>query len=75
MIAARSSQFHAQDEADGYSFGYENPLSTRSETRTPDGVTRGSYSYVDANGVIQQVNYVADPVLGFQVEATNLPIA
>merc|ERR1712133_193312 len=37
------------------------------------GVT-GSYSYVDANGVLQTTNYIADG-LGFRVQATNLPVA
>merc|ERR1712133_265620 len=34
----------------------------------------GSYSYVDANGVLQTTNYIADG-LGFRVQATNLPVA
>jgi hypothetical protein len=34
----------------------------------------GGYSYVDANGHVQSVKYVADPHHGFQiVSATNLP--
>jgi len=32
------------------------------------------FSYVDANGVLQTVNYVADG-LGYRVAATNLPVA
>lgn len=40
--------------------------------KTLDGVTRGSYSYVDSNAQLQTVNYVAD-ALGFHVAATNLP--
>lgn len=42
--------------------------------KTLDGITRGSYSYIDANSQLQTVNYVAD-ALGFRVAATNLPIA
>jgi len=38
-------------------------------------VTTGSYQYIDANGLLQTVNYVADPVNGFRVAATNLPVA
>ena len=34
---------------------------------------RGTYSYVDANNVIQTVNYVSD-ALGYRVAATNLPV-
>ena len=33
--------------------------------QTADGVTRGSYSYLDANGVYQTVNYISD-ALGFK---------
>merc|ERR1740116_516990 len=35
---------------------------------------QGSYSYVDANGVVQTTNYIADGA-GFRVQATNLPVA
>ena len=58
-----------------YSYGYSNPTSGKSEVKTADGVTRGSYSYVDANGVLQSVHYISDPVNGFRVSATNLPQA
>lgn len=44
-------------------------------SRTADGITRGSYSYIDSNGIVQQVNYQADPVNGFRVAASNLPLA
>merc|ERR1712107_893084 len=37
------------------------------------GIVRGSYSYVDGDGIIQSVNYIAD-ALGFRVGATNLPV-
>ncbi len=73
--AVPTSQFHAQDEFGGFNFGYQNGESGRQEVRTPDGVTRGSYSYVDGNGQTQVVNYIADPLNGFRVQATNLPVA
>jgi len=38
-------------------------------------VTTGSYQYIDANGLLQTVNYIADPVNGFRVAGTNLPVA
>merc|ERR1712123_203725 len=72
---APSSQFHAQDEFGQFSFGYENINSAKTETRDAFGVTRGSYQYVDANGILQTVNYIADPVNGFQVAGTNIPVA
>ncbi|XP_063237067.1 cuticle protein 19.8-like [Bacillus rossius redtenbacheri] len=70
-----SAQYHAQDELGQYSYGYSGGPSAKHETRTLDGVTRGSYSYVDSNGVLQTVSYVADDVFGFRVVATNLPVA
>lgn len=70
-----SSQYHAQDKFGQYSYGYAGPLSSKTETKTADGVTRGGYSYIDANGVLQSVQYIADPVHGFRVQATNLPEA
>lgn len=67
------SQFHSQNELGGYEYGYEGGPSAKHEIRTADGVTRGSYSYVDANGELQTVSYVADDLHGFRVLASNLP--
>merc|ERR1712073_281883 len=53
---AANTQYHAQDDFGQFNYGYSNPLSTKQELKTADGVTRGSYSYVDANGIIQTVN-------------------
>merc|ERR1712083_613939 len=49
--------------------------SARTEARNAYGVTTGSYQYIDANGLLQTVNYIADPVNGFRVAGTNLPVA
>merc|ERR1719219_371498 len=68
-----NSQYHAQDDIGQYNYGYSSPTSTKQELKTADGVTRGSYSYVDANGLVQTVNYISD-ALGFKVAATNLPV-
>merc|ERR1712073_90177 len=68
-----NAQYHAQDDFEQYNYGYSSPLSTKQELKTADGVTRGSYSYVDANGIVQTVNYLSD-ALGFRVAATNLPV-
>jgi len=52
-----SSQFHSQDEAGNFAFGYNNVNGAREESGNVDtGVTTGSYT--DAYG--RQVNYVAD---------------
>jgi len=72
--AVASSQYHAQNELGGYSYGYADGLSTKSESKNAYGGTVGSYSYVDANGKTQTVNYVADAA-GFRVQGTNLPVA
>ena len=67
-----SSQWHAQSGLGDYVYGYEGGPSAKSEIKTLDGVTQGSYSYVDPESKLQTVNYVADS-LGFRVAATNLP--
>ncbi|KAF0291037.1 Cuticle protein 6 [Amphibalanus amphitrite] len=72
--AVTSSQYQAQDELGQYQYGYSGPLSSKTETMNALGATAGSYSYLDANGIKQTVNYVADAA-GFRVKATNLPVA
>lgn len=71
---AVSSQYHAQDALGQYSYGYSGGPSSKVETKTADGITRGGYSYIDSNGLVQSANYVSDPVNGFRVAATNLPV-
>merc|ERR1711994_583908 len=70
----QSSQFHAQDEFGQYNYGYSNPTSAKQEYKTADGIIQGTYSYVDANGIVQTTNYIANGQ-GFRVAATNLPQA
>ncbi|EZA62772.1 hypothetical protein DMN91_007619 [Ooceraea biroi] len=55
-----------------HAYSYAGGPSAKEEVRGLDGVTRGSYSYVDAHGILQSVFYVADEG-GFRVAATNLP--
>merc|ERR1711997_708048 len=66
--APANSQFHAQSELGEYNYGYANADSAKQEFKTADGIVRGTYSYVDANGVLQTVNYVSDAE-GFKVAA------
>jgi len=73
--APTTSQHHAQSEFGEYNYGYSNVNSAKTETKTIDGVTRGSYTYVDANNILQRVDYIADDLYGFRVAATNLPQA
>jgi len=74
VIAPGATQYHAQDELGQYSYGYAGGPSSKAESRTADGVVRGAYNYIDGNGLVQSVNYVADPINGFRVAATNLPV-
>lgn len=69
------SQFHSQDALGQYTYGYSGGPSAKTETKTIDGVTRGSYSYIDSNNIVQSVAYTADSVHGFRASATNFPIA
>jgi len=55
-----------------HAYSYAGGPSAKEEVRGLDGVTRGSYSYIDAHGILQSVFYVADEG-GFRVAATNLP--
>ncbi|KAL5292261.1 hypothetical protein ACFFRR_011198 [Megaselia abdita] len=68
-VSAEAVLPYAKVEGDGeeYHFGYNDGQSARQEVRTADGVVRGAYSFVDANGVIQTVSYTADPYNGYVV--------
>merc|ERR1712133_220628 len=68
------SQFHAQDELGNLNYGYANLNSAKQEVGNTYGGVTGGYSYVDAAGVLQQVNYIADGA-GFRVEDSRLPVA
>merc|ERR1712198_681582 len=71
---APSSQFQAQDEFGNLNYGYANLNSAKTEVgNTYAGVT-GGYSYVDANGLLQKVEYIADGA-GFRVADSRLPVA
>merc|ERR1712241_1248355 len=72
-VDGANSQFHAQDDLGQHNYGFANPTQTKQEVKTADGVTRGGYSYIDANGIVQTVNYISD-AMGFRVAATNLPV-
>ncbi|XP_066586457.1 uncharacterized protein [Prorops nasuta] len=69
-----SSLHHMQDSLGQYDYSYTGDSSAKTETRSLDGTTRGAYSYIDPNGILQQVHYIADHN-GFRVLATNLPEA
>uniref|UniRef100_A0A0A1WXC5 Cuticle protein 6 n=1 Tax=Zeugodacus cucurbitae TaxID=28588 RepID=A0A0A1WXC5_ZEUCU len=74
LVTPTQQQYHTQDGLGQYAYGYAEPHSTKHEVRSLDGITRGSYSYRDATGKLQTVDYTADDN-GFRVAATNLPSA
>ncbi|XP_055608911.1 uncharacterized protein LOC129756152 [Uranotaenia lowii] len=43
------------------------PDQRRSETTGPDGITRGSYSYLDDKGIQRTVQYIAGAGIGYKV--------
>merc|ERR1712086_231196 len=61
------SQLHAQDE-------FANINSAKQEVGNTYGGVTGQYSYVDANGKLQKVQYIADDN-GFRVADSRLPTA
>ncbi|CAD6992157.1 histidine-rich protein PFHRP-II [Ceratitis capitata] len=76
LHGAVSTQFqHLDPHSRTYSYGYADPNSQKQESRSFDGVTRGSYSYVDGSGHVQSLSYIADPHHGFNAVGTNLPKA
>merc|ERR1719370_38763 len=68
------SQFHAQDNFGNLNYGYTNLNSAKHEVGNTYGGVTGGYSYVDANGALQQVQYIADGA-GFRVADSRLPVA
>eukprot|EP00095_Tigriopus_kingsejongensis_P009594 maker-scaffold1055_size66517-snap-gene-0.7 protein:Tk09594 transcript:maker-scaffold1055_size66517-snap-gene-0.7-mRNA-1 annotation:"cuticle protein 6" len=72
-LAHVSSQYQSQDEFGNINYGYANINSAKQEVGNAYGGVTGSYSYVDANGIPQRVDYIADG-LGYRVKATNLPV-
>ena len=62
-----------QNTATGeYGYSYSGGPSAKTEFRALDGTTTGTYSYVDANGILQTVSYIADE-FGFRAAGSNIP--
>lgn len=67
-------ELKAHADVDGsYTFTFSSEDASKTETRTADGIIRGAYSYIDSDGVLQKVQYLADEN-GFQAYGTNLPV-
>jgi len=71
-VAPLASQFNAGDEFGNFNYGYANLNSAKQEVGNGYIGVSGGYQYVDANGLLQSVNYVADG-LGFRTVDTRLP--
>jgi len=74
VVIARSPP--AQEEAPTpYEFSFQesnaNHTLGRQESGDASGVVKGSYTYTDKNGLTRTVNYVADPVTGFQAQVQS----
>merc|ERR1712110_1335908 len=70
---APSNQFQAQDEFGNLQYGYSNLNSVKHEVGNTYAGVSGGYSYVDANGQLQRVEYIADGA-GFRVADSRLPV-
>ncbi|XP_015604213.1 signaling mucin HKR1 [Cephus cinctus] len=55
-----------------YGYSYAGGPSAKEEVKGVDGAVRGAYSYIDANGIVQSAQYIADDA-GFRIAATNVP--
>lgn len=55
-----------------YKFISAGPDQRRTETTGPDGITRGSYSYLDDQGVQRTVEYIAGPGIGYRVVSSTV---
>merc|ERR1739844_799519 len=72
--APLAHQYHAGDEFGNVAYGYVDHHSAKQESGNGFTGVTGSYQYVDPNGLLQTVQYVAD-ALGFRVADSRLPVA
>ena len=63
----------SKDEFGNTQYGYSNINSAKHEAGNALAGVSGSYQYVDANGELQTVTYVAD-ALGFRTADSRLPV-
>lgn len=55
-----------------YKFITSGPDQRRSESTGADGITRGSYSYLDDKNVQRTVQYIAGPGIGYRVVQSTI---
>jgi len=68
-----STQFAAGDEFGNTQYGYSDINSAKHEVGNAHHGVSGSYQYVDTNGQLQTVTYVAD-ALGFRTADSRIPV-
>ncbi|XP_055842397.1 cuticle protein-like [Episyrphus balteatus] len=72
-LKLRENDFsHINDQGE-YHFGFNDGHQARQEERSAEGVVRGAYRYIDANGEVQTVTYTADKHNGFLASGSNIP--
>ncbi|XP_055913104.1 cuticle protein-like [Eupeodes corollae] len=74
-LKLRENDFSTSNEQGAYHFGFNDGRLARQEERSAEGVVRGAYRYVDANGEVQTVSYTADKHNGFVASGSNIPQA
>ncbi|RZC33620.1 Chitin bind 4 domain containing protein [Asbolus verrucosus] len=77
LIAAKPADQNvavSQDTAGNYRIAINLDGQSRLEQGNADGTVSGSYSFVDANGVLRNVQYTAGPD-GFRAVGDALPVA
>lgn len=63
-----------QDTHGRYKVDYNIGTIVKTEERLEDGTIKGAFSYIDTDGNIQKISYVAGED-GFLVSGNNLPVA
>uniref|UniRef100_T1IZF8 Uncharacterized protein n=1 Tax=Strigamia maritima TaxID=126957 RepID=T1IZF8_STRMM len=68
-------QINSANEDGSYTFGYESQDgSYRVETKGTDGLTRGKYGYIDAGGVLREVEYSAGGQFGYEPSGSHIQV-
>ena len=71
MDKRKPEQYHVQTQDGHYEYGYSTKNSAKYEIKTKDGITRGSYSYIDPTSVLRVTNYVSDTFNGYRARNTE----
>lgn len=72
--AARGKVSYERGPGAQYKFISTSPDQRRSESTGADGITRGSYSYLDDKGVQRTVQYIAGAGIGYRVVQSTIGV-